>query len=248
MRAYSIRSFVTLIVLLQCLSLELPAQSTKESPSGWEIYLAARETVGAKSDNAPIRDYTFDLKTTVDADGKPRQIESSVWYLVPGFVRQQIQSPQGVVSVIFDGEKGWREIESGIQPMPEDAVGRIRADLARSHVMLAPPPERSDVRFLRSEEVDGRPASVIEIRDVGGTPLRLYVDVDSHDVVKQVFMGDAPDGTMSQVEEFYSDFREIGGYRWHHKRKVVRNGKPALESETSNLKVNSGLTKSDILR
>ena len=132
--------------------------------------------------------------------------------------------------------------------MPADAVGRIRADLARSHVMLAPPPEISDVQFLRSEEVDGRPTDVIEIRDVGGTPLRLYVDVDSHDVVKQVFIGDAPDGTMSQVEEFYSDFREIGGYRWHHKRKVVRNGKPALESETSNLKVNSGLTKSDILR
>jgi len=114
--------------------------------------------------------------------------------------------------------------------------------------MLAPPPEISDVQFLRSEEVDGRPTDVIEIRDVGGTPLRLYVDVDSRDVVKQVFIGDAPDGTMSQVEEFYSDFREIGGYRWHHKRKVVRNGKPALESETSNLKVNSGLTKSDILR
>ncbi len=234
--------------LLFCLSHAAVAQNAKESPSGWEIYLAARKSVGAKADNVPIRDYAFDLKTSLDVKGKPLQLESSVSYVVPGFVRQQIRSPQGIVNVVFDGEKGWREIEAGIQPMPEEAVSRIRADLARSHVMLSTPPQPSDVRFLGVEEVAGKQANVIEIRDVGGTPLRLYVDMDSHDVVKQVFIGEAPDGTMAQVEEFYSDFREIGGYRWHHKRKVVRNGKPALESETTNLKVNSGLTKSDILR
>jgi hypothetical protein len=87
---------------------------------------------------------------------------------------------------------------------------------------------------------------VVQIADVGGTLLRLFVDAETHDVVKHMFVGDSPQG-LAQVEEIYSDFREVGGYRWYHHRKVVRNGETALESTRSNLQVNAGYERAALL-
>ena len=77
-------------------------------------------------------------------------------------------------------------------------------------------------------------------------PVQLFVDAETHDVIKRAFIGDTPVG-LARVEEYYSDFRATGGYRWHHQRRVLQNGEWALEATTSNIQVNVGLTRSDVL-
>ena len=103
------------------------------------------------------------------------------------------------------------------------------------------------MRFLREEVVDGRETEVIELNDVGDMPLRLFVDTESQDVVKKMFVGDTPSG-MAQVEEFLSDFRNVGGYRFPLTKRVLRNGALAVESTISNMKVNVGLQREVLLR
>ena len=60
--------------------------------------------------------------------------------------------------------------------------------------------------------------------------------------------GAGPDGGMAQVEEFYANFQDVGGYRWPFYKKVVRNGKTATESITLDMQVNVGLTERNIMR
>ncbi len=83
---------------------------------------------------------------------------------------------------------------------------------------------------------------MIQINDVGGTPLRLYVATDSADVLKKVFVGDIPGGGMAQTEEVF------GGFRWYTEKIVLRNGNEAKRSVTSNLQVNTGLKAEELLR
>ena len=71
---------------------------------------------------------------------------------------------------------------------PERA-GQIRADVARANVLLGPAPSPEAVRFLRSEKVDNREADVIEVQDVGGGPVRLYIDLETRDLLKIVYVG-----------------------------------------------------------
>jgi hypothetical protein len=87
---------------------------------------------------------------------------------------------------------------------------------------------------------------VVQIADVGGTLLRVFIDTETHDVLKHMFVGDTPHG-LAQVEEIFSDFRESGGYRWYHRRQVLRNGEIALESTRSNLRVNVGYDRARLL-
>ena len=249
---------VTAIAAAFAASLLLPAttlaQATDADPEdpktkGWRIFTEAREAAGAGPDGTPLRDYTFQLRSTAVTPKGKAERRSKGYYLHPRFVRQEIDDPvAGVVVVIFDGKKLWQVVPGDIRYMPDGLVDRYRIELDRSHLLLLPPPPDDTIWFLRQEEVAGRLADVIELRDVGGPPVRLFVDVETRDVVKKMFVGDVPDGGMAQVEEFYANFQDVGGYRWPFYKKVVRNGKTATESITLDMQVNVGLTERNILR
>ena len=242
---------ITLVLLMNALAAPvLAADEPDLEKRAWEVYERARERAGAEPSAQPIRDYTFDLVTrTNNPKEKDKQIEltSKGFFLTPNLVRQEIEVPNAKVIVVFDGEKGWQILPNDIRYLPDGASAQIKADLARSHVFLVEQPARDQLRFLREEEVDGRMTEVIELNDVGNMPLRLFVEKETGDVIKKMFVGDTPTG-LAQVEEFYSDFRVVGGYRWPFIKRVLRNGKFAKESTTLSMKVNVGLTKNDMIR
>ncbi len=223
----------------------LAAPDAKEQ--GWSIYQRARAAAGVGAGGRPVRDYRVELVTRVkDAEGQEGEFHSKKYYLHPNLLRQQIQTSQATVIMIYDGSKVFQLLPNDSRFLPDEQVERFRADLARAHVLIGDPPDPSDVRFLRQEEIEGRQTDVIEIYNVGGMPVQLFVDVETDDVIKKAFIGDTRVG-LARVEEYYSDFEEASGYRRHRHRRVLRNGEWSLEVTTSNFQVNVGLTKSDIL-
>ena len=242
---------VTLVLFMSAFSAPVFAGDEPDTRKrAWEVYERARERAGAGPSAQPVRDYTFDLVTrTSNPKEKDKQIElrSKGFFLRPNLVRQEIQVPHAKVIVVFDGERGWQTLPNDVRYLSDGASAQIKADLARSHVLLAEPPPRDQLRLLGEEEIGGRMTDVIELNDVGNMPLRLFVDKETGDVIKKMFVGDTPTG-LAQVEELYSDFRVAGGYRWPFVKRVLRNGKFALESTTLSMKVNVGLTKDDMIR
>jgi hypothetical protein len=213
---------------------------------GWRLFEQARQAFRGGGDPAPIHDYSFELSTQIHTPQGVTQLTSKTFFIYPAFVRQEINTPQGKAVVVFDGDRGWQQAAAGRRELPAAAAAQIRAELARNNVLIGPEPDAALVRYLAQDEVAGRPVEVVQIADVGGTLLRLFVDADTHDVVKYMFVGDTPHG-LAQVEEIFSDFQEVGGYRWYRHRKVVRNGETALESTRSHLQVNVGYDRAGLL-
>ena len=89
---------------------------------------------------------------------------------------------------------------------------------------------------------------VIEIIDVGGSPLRLYIDRESKDLLKQVYVGDVPGGGMAQVEETFSEFVDVEGMRFATRREVVRNGEPGRASVLSGIRINANIRRDIVLQ
>ena len=235
------------------MALAFAAEEPQDPPQdpkvqGWEIFQQARAAVGAGPDGVPLRDYVFELHTKATTEKGKSERRSKGYYLHPGFVRQEIDDPRAKIVIIFDGKKAWQVVPGDIHYMPQALVEQYKTELDRSHVLLLPPPPEGSIWFLKQEEVAGRPTDVIELREVGGPPLRLFVDVETKDVLKKVFVGDTPTGGMAQVEEYFSNFQESGGYRWPFYKRVVRNGKVATETTTLSLEVNTGLTESELVR
>ena len=237
-------------VVLCALSILASSGVAEEDPRtrGWQVFQQAREAAGAGADGLPLRDYVFELATKAVGPEGDVERRSKGYYLHPGLVRQEIDDPRVKVVVIFDGKKAWQVVPGDVHYMPDELAKRYKRELDRSHILLLPPPPKDSIWFLKQEQVAGRQTDVIELREVGGPPLRLFVDVETHDVLKMMFVGDAPGGGMAQVEEYFSNFQEAGGYRWPFYKRVVRNGKVATETTTLSLEVNTGLTESDIVR
>lgn len=240
-------------MLLVASSLSMALVFAAEEPQdpkvrGWEIFQQARAAVGAGPDGVPLRDYVFELHTKATTEKGKSERRSKGYYLHPGFVRQEIDDPRAKVVIIFDGKKAWQIVPGDIHYMPQALVEQYKTELDRSHVLLLPPPPEGSIWFLKQEEVAGHPTDVIELREVGGPPLRLFVDVETKDVLKKMFVGDTPTGGMAQVEECFSNFQGSGGYRWPFYKRVVRNGKIATETTTISLEVNTGLTESELVR
>jgi len=214
-------------------------------PDAWTIYLAAREQAGGAKPGRLV-DYSYDVVTTLPAGKSQVDVHGSVVVILPDLIRQELQTPQGPTQLFFDGFSAWQVLGGKRRDLPNDAAALQRAELARRHVLYEQLPAKKLVRYRREEQVDERITDVIEIIDVGGAPLRLYVDRESKDVVKHVYVGDIPGGGMAQVEEVQSDFVDIDGFRFATRRSVARNSEPARTSVLSGIRVNRGV-KRDIL-
>ncbi len=224
-------------LLVALLALPLPAEQDPRA-RGWEIYQQARAAAGP---GEPLRDYSFEQVSALERPDGVITVSSRMQSVVGKAQRLEVDAQGGVIAMVVDGDQGWRGSAVGKQPLPPDAVALQHKEDARTTALAGPEAEQGSVRFREEARVDGRIADVIELFDVGGAPLRLFVDRQTKDVLKRVYVGDAPDGTMAQVEEFLSDYREVDGFRWPHAKRVVRNGREASKSTLKNVRLNQGL-------
>ncbi len=191
----------------------------------------------------------MDLQTTITtAQDQQVRFESRVEVVLPYILRQEIGTNLARITMIFDGERGRKRTAQGEQDLPAEAVRFQLAQSDRDHILFGDVPPAGAIRYRGEDTLEGRPVDVIEIADVGDTPLRLFLDRETRDLVKILYVGDVPGGGMAQVEELYSDFQTVDGIRLHGTRRVLRNGKEAVRSTASNIRVNSGLDPEELLR
>ncbi len=211
-----------------------------------EILERARQACWGKAGEPP-HDYSYHLVTELETQGRRMQVASKVTLAMPDAFRQEVEAPGGTAVLLFDGKQAWRRTDGGKQPLPPSVAEAQSNDLARRHVLFTPAPEPAWVRLREDQRVGDVNAKVIEIVDVGGSPLRLFVDPGDYDVVKTLYVGDVPGGGIAQVEELLSEYQDVRGYRWALKRKILRNGSFGSLQTLSDVTVNVGLTRADIL-
>lgn len=211
---------------------------------GWALFSKARSAAGASAAN--LHDAELRLVTRTQSKQGEVTLRSTSRFVVPNIIRQEIQTPQGGVTVIFDGFRGWRLMGDNVQFMPQKFVNQISADLARQYLLFSAEVQPSNVRYVGSGDADGAPVEIIEVNNVGGTLVEVALDPATHDVLRLRFEGNTPAGP-AEVEERWSDYRAVGDFRWPFQRTVLRGGKFASETVAMDVQFNTGLTKQDLL-
>lgn len=237
--------FPGLVLSILAASVPLLAE-TDPAEKGWEIFLEARQAAGV--DRVGLHDYSYEMSTELEMQGRRVQMQSRVQAVLPDAFRQEIEGGGGALVMTLDGGDGWRSQAGAKQPIDAAAAQRARGDLARAHVLFGEPPPEGSVRYRGRETAGGREVDVIEIGSVGDTPLRLFIDPETHNVVKTVHVGDVPGGGMAQIETVLEDYVEVGGIRFPRKRRVLRNGQEATVQTRTKIEVNTGLTRDQVLR
>ena len=222
-------------------------EATPESLSrGQEVVQAAIDGMGGLEALKRIRDRTVLTKIQQVTPQGELPITSKAYVVWPDKFRQDVVLPFGEVSLVFDGERAWRETPRGVQDLPPAQVEELRKTIARSlePLLLEAHEGKRTVQFLESASVNGSKADVILVTDQTGEAVKLYVDKNTGYVLKKINPGRSPFAGPVEEEQIYSDFRSIGLLTVPFKILTLHNGKKAREGTVQSYEVNVGVDPS----
>ena len=222
---------------------ELAQADDSTLAKGIKILLKAQEAAGGADKLAAVKDLT--RKGKLEGMGGMMTAEQTTHIILPDVLRQEMQLPFGAMVIFAAGDSGWRKGPRGQAPLGGPLLKQAQEELfrVRESLLLSDRDPERKINFVESGEVDGKAADVIEISAHEGFSVKLWIDSSSGDILKTAYQGAAMSGAPAEVEEIFSDYREVDGIRIPFKTKILQNGKDFAELTVSEAAYNSGLEK-----
>ncbi|MGH9612155.1 MAG: hypothetical protein ACRD4P_03645, partial [Bryobacteraceae bacterium] len=137
--------------------------------------------------------------------------------------------------VYFNGKSGWIAAPQGVQPMPEPVLKQSRGEMFHELIALVLS-DRDPQRTI----VAAAPGA-IEISNAQGESARLEIDEKTGLPVNVSYETMGRAGPV-QVEEAFSDWREVDGIKLPFAMSITQGGKKFADTRATAYKINSGLT------
>jgi hypothetical protein len=145
---------------------------------------------------------------------------------------------------ILNGDKAYVTINGQPQPVEEAALTDMRETLQLDRAVRLVPlltDKTFDLASVEEIKVNDRPAVGVKVTVKGHKELKLYFDKETGLLAKTehvVLVKDNKEGKYKEVrqEEYYSDFKDLGGFKRPVKMLVLREGVKLVEAELIDVK------------
>ena len=211
----------------------LEAATPESIAKGKALLRAARDAMGGAAVMA-VKDFTAtsDAKLYMGPNAMGMKFEET--RDISGKTLVKITGPMGQILQGYDGQVAWAKMGGQVQ---EDPQGKAEADAQtfRDGFTLFQHLEDSGlvVQALADDAVAvSDPARKFDVK--------LYFDPATKLLLKKVYTA-AIMGPPAEMEEVFSDYREVGGLKLPFKSVVNRAGKPFIEATILEWKINPGL-------
>jgi zinc protease len=158
-----------------------------------------------------IRTLVSRADMTVDSGGGTTTFPVSTSIQYPDRFRTDAMTPGGRLVQVFDRGACWVRDEKGVTDAPEPVAAELRAHVQRDLLRILLGLADSELRAARVADVEdeGRMLPAIEVSDGGASLVTLVFDPASALVVRQRYAT----GWSPQVEESFSDYRDVDGVK-----------------------------------
>ncbi len=227
-----------------------PAATAAALERGRAIFEAAQKAAGGRERLRGVRDVsvTFSGKWITPQGDVP--IEAHDTMVFPALARSEFQASAGgqIVSIVrfFDGLSGWEKTPQGLRDMPDVQKQVYRAEAMRNTLSLLRGEGDFSVQFEKREKVGEADAEVILITKKG-QDIRMYIEAATGMVLKKAFRGMGTGG-MADIEEAYSDYREIAGIQVPFRVERTQNGSPLTQFTVKEVKFNTGVDPAELAK
>jgi len=169
----------------------------------------------------------------------------TVEVILPRTIRLTERSGEVEMIAFFDGIGGWIKSPWGADNLlPSWQRDAAQQELMRQleRLLLSDHDKQTTVEYVKSEEVSGRRADVLEIPSPTGGKLRLTTDSTSGDVLTLECPRIGPRGIVATVTDFYGDYRRTpNGLRVPFKIQGISDGRPYMQTVITEVEYNQGL-------
>jgi len=177
-----------------------------------------------------IQTVRMESVTTVKADGTSTDLPIITTIRYPAAFRIDASTPAGRLVQVFSAGKYWIEDGKGVHDAPESWAEQIRGTVQRDTVPLLLALADGKVAAKATDTVDGgQTVPALDVALPGAKPLMLIFDPATTLLAKARYrVTGSPDGGEVNVEEIYSDYRDVNGLKVAFKTQLRRAGAPAV--------------------
>src|SRR5689334_9659066 len=191
----------------------------------------AIQALGGEEKLGKLKAASWSTKGTISFNGSDNPV--SMHFTAQGLdhVRTEFEGEFGGMEIkavtVLAGDKGWRSFGGNVTPLDKDALaGEKRTAYLTLVPVILLPLKGSEFKLAAAadEQVNGKPAAVIQVTAPDGKDFKLYFDKESGLPVRLIakvlgFMGDE-----FTQDTTFSDYKEMGGVRRASKISSKRDG------------------------
>ncbi len=223
----------------------MPEATEDDVAKAKEILAAAVEAHGGLENLNAVKNAVSESNSTINTPAGSANFQVNFYHLYPDKLRQDVITPQGKMSYVFDGEAAYMVSPMGTQPLPPEISNSFNDSVFRETIPLLINLTQNDipVQYTGTEEVLGKPADGLLVKQPSGEMLKILISAETHLVVKYVFR-ETEQGVTLNKEAIFSDYRDVDGVKipYHYVQNV--DGKPYIESRFNSTKLNTELDES----
>ena len=221
----------------------IPDASDADIAKAQEILAATVEAHGGIDLLKAVDNFVLEADNTMMTPAGPTFLQIGMYVLYPDKYRQDVKTPQGEFSLIYDGETAYGSSMREIQPLPPEIATSVKDALFRDpihlleHLSLS---ESAQLQFAGSEDVNGTPTSILVTEQPSGEMLKIYISEETNYIVKLVYR-ETEQGVTLNKENIYSDFRDVDGIKIAYGFVQNIDGNPHINSRTKSIMLNTDI-------
>lgn len=230
-------------VLFLALAAAPAARADDDAKAPKDIIAKAIKAAGAKDDGKPLN-MSWKDTGTVQAGGMKIDYTADWYYRGPDALRLDLNAEVMGIKIkltdVVNGDKVWEVLDGKVQEIDGDKKDYLKGEAYLLRV-VGLTQLTHDKEFKLStvvgKKVNDKPTAAVLVERADRPVITLYFDketgllVKSEMMVKDEFQGwkEVPD------EAYYEDYKDIGGMKLFSKIRVVRDGKPFVDSSLSDV-------------
>jgi hypothetical protein len=162
-------------------------------------------------------------------------------------IEGDVMGQKFTIGSVVNGDKGWLKVGDDTQEMDKDRLTEAREDLHANWVgRLVPLKDKAfTLAPLGEVKVEDKPALGVKVTYPNRRDVNLFFDKESGLLVKiEHRVKDEQSGMDMNQEVFMSDFKEVEGIKMSMKFVIKRDGKPFVDGEITEYKLEEKLDDS----
>jgi hypothetical protein len=233
-----------------------PAAAAPATPEALErgraILAAAQRAAGGLERLRSLRDVSIASTAEMKVPGQQSAvtIETREFLIFPSVFRHEARLSESGGRLLrlfyFNGDEGWELSPQGLREIAGISKQHWQAELFRNPYNLLRAEGEFTVQYEKREKVGEAEAEVILISK-GDESVRLWVASASGLLLKKAYRGMGLGG-QADIEQTFSDYREVDGIRTPFRVAITQNGFPFIQAVISEMKFNTGVSPAELAK
>jgi hypothetical protein len=197
----------------------------------------AIKAMGGAEKLGKFKNQTWSAKGTYYGMGDGVPFTANYAISLPDKFRFEVE---GFMIVVFNGDKGWRQLMGETQEMDKEQLANQKDDLYVGQVAsLLPLSDKAYTLTLLGEtKVEDKPAVGVKVTHKDRPEVKLYFDKENGLLVKSEAKAKSAEEGNKEVnqESIYGNYQQVDGAWLAGKVTIIRDGKKFVEAENSDWK------------